>query len=253
MKTLLIVMISLVLIGCNQKEKTQNKTDVATKSSIKKGTITGKVIETMDASKYTYVKIKTSEGKEVWVAGPKQEMKVGRSVTVSTHMLMKKFKSKTLDKTFDEVYFVGSFDSNKKMKFHSFHGGKSKKGTSFHGKKNKHSEVITDMKIENIEKAEGGYRVNELFSKKAELKNKTVKVSGVVVKFTPQIMGKNWIHIQDGTGKDGTNDVTVTSQDLVEVGDHVIVTGTFIADKDLGSGYFFPVLLEKSKLEKIKK
>jgi len=66
-------------------------------------------------------------------------------------------------------------------------------------------------------------------------------------------MGLNWLHIQDGTGKPGSDDVTVTSaSDFAEVGTIVVVEGTLDIDKavgkDLGMNYFFPVIIEKAKI-----
>ena len=51
-------------------------------------------------------------------------------------------------------------------------------------------------------------------TKGAELKDKTVVVRGKVVKYTPEVLGKNWIHLRDGSGSaaDNTNDVLVTTR-----------------------------------------
>jgi hypothetical protein len=72
------------------------------------------------------------------------------------------------------------------------------------------------------------------------------------VKFTPAVMGKNWIHLRDGTGSDadGTNDLTVTTQAEAKVGDVVLVKGIVRTDVDLGSGYAYKVLIEEATLTK---
>jgi hypothetical protein len=94
--------------------------------------------------------------------------------------------------------------------------------------------------------------VAEILTRKAELKDKPVVVRGKVVKFTPGILGKNWLHLQDGTGsaKDGTHDVVVTTLDEVRKGDVVLMRGVVRIDRDLGSGYFYKVLVEDAKLQK---
>lgn len=94
--------------------------------------------------------------------------------------------------------------------------------------------------------------VGEIMSKPAALKDKPVVVRGKVVKYTPGVMGKNWIHLRDGTGlaADNTHDITVTTMDEAKKGDVVIVSGVVRLDKDLGSGYFYKVLLEDAKLGK---
>jgi len=97
------------------------------------------------------------------------------------------------------------------------------------------------------------YKVGALFKEKASLSNKKVAVKGKVVKVSSGIMGVNWIHLQDGSGDPAakTNDLTVTtSQDLPEVGKTVTVTGTLRKDKDFGSGYFYPVIIEEATIGK---
>ena len=94
--------------------------------------------------------------------------------------------------------------------------------------------------------------VAEVVAKRTELKDKTVVVHGKVVKFTPEVMGKNWIHLRDGTGSatDGTDDVVVTTKDETKIGEVVLVKGTVHTDKDLGSGYSYKVLIEDATLKK---
>lgn len=94
--------------------------------------------------------------------------------------------------------------------------------------------------------------VAEVITKRGELKDKNVLVRGKVVKFTPEILNKNWIHLRDGSGSasDNTHDVLVTTNDQAKVGDVVVVKGVVRIDKDLGSGYFYNVLIEEATLQK---
>jgi hypothetical protein len=94
--------------------------------------------------------------------------------------------------------------------------------------------------------------VAEIVAKGGELKDKTVLVRGKVVKYTPGVMGKNWVHLRDGSGSasDGTNDVVVTTQDETKIGDVVLARGTVRTDVNLGSGYAYKVLVEEAKLQK---
>ena len=98
--------------------------------------------------------------------------------------------------------------------------------------------------LSNIKKADGGQTVAELFANKATLVGKEVVVRGRVVKFTPAVMGKNWIHMQDGTGSAGTNDLTVSTSATAAVGNTVLVRGKLSTDKDLGFGYQYDILIE---------
>jgi hypothetical protein len=93
--------------------------------------------------------------------------------------------------------------------------------------------------------------VAEIITKKTTLNSKPVLVRGKVVKYTPGVMGKNWIHLQDGSGSaaDGTNDVLVTTKDETKIGAVVVARGTVRTDVDLGSGYFYKVLVDEAKLQ----
>lgn len=91
--------------------------------------------------------------------------------------------------------------------------------------------------------------VAALYKEKASLAGQTIKVQGKVVKVNMGIMGRNWLHVQDGTGEAGkTNDLTVTSNEAAKVGDQVTVTGKVAVDKDFGSGYAYGLLLEEATI-----
>jgi len=94
--------------------------------------------------------------------------------------------------------------------------------------------------------------VAEVITRRIELKDKAVLVRGKVVKFTPDILNKNWIHLRDGSGSasDNTHDVVVTTNDQARAGDVVVVKGIVRTDKDLGSGYAYKVLIEEATLQK---
>ncbi len=94
--------------------------------------------------------------------------------------------------------------------------------------------------------------VAEIVAKGTELKNKPVLVRGKVVKYTPGVMGKNWVHLRDGSGSatDGTNDVLVTTKDETKIGDVVLARGTVRTDVNLGSGYSYKVLVDEATLQK---
>jgi hypothetical protein len=76
-----------------------------------------------------------------------------------------------------------------------------------------------------------------------------VVVRAKVVKYNPQIMGKNWLHLEDGTGKAGSNDLTVTTNGEAKVGDTVLVTGVVTTNKDFGAGYKYDVILEDANVK----
>jgi hypothetical protein len=104
-----------------------------------------------------------------------------------------------------------------------------------------------------VEKAKGAdaYTVSEIYEKAGKLDKKTVSVRGKVVKVSKGIMGKNWVHLQDGSGDSGkgTNNLVVTSQDVPKVGDVVTARGTLYKDKDFGAGYLYKVIVEEATVK----
>jgi hypothetical protein len=106
----------------------------------------------------------------------------------------------------------------------------------------------------SVDKASGpnGFRVAEVFAKKQDLRDRKVAVRGEVTKVNANIMGKTWIHIQDGTGdpQEKTNDLAVTSQNTPAMGDTVLVEGIVRTDKNYGMGYVFSVILEDAIVTK---
>ena len=69
--------------------------------------ITGTVTETMDTSRYTYVKVDTGES-QLWAAGPGTAVKVGDTVRLSHGLPIADFRSNTLNRTFDILYLVSA-------------------------------------------------------------------------------------------------------------------------------------------------
>jgi hypothetical protein len=96
------------------------------------------------------------------------------------------------------------------------------------------------------------HTVGELFAGAAELNKQKVTVRGQVVKISPNIMGRNWIHVQDGSGnpEKNTHDLVITSDQMVQKGDIVSFEGTLSADKDFGFGYRYAVIIEDAVVVK---
>ena len=100
--------------------------------------------------------------------------------------------------------------------------------------------------------ASDGKTVAEVVAGKDELKGRSVTIHGKVVKASTAILGKNWIHLQDGSGSPdkATHDIVVTTTDTVVVGDVVNASGKVQTNVDLGSGYKYAVLIEGAKVSK---
>jgi len=104
-----------------------------------------------------------------------------------------------------------------------------------------------------VEKAKGAdaYTVSETYEKSGTLDKKTVVVRGKVVKVSRGIMGKNWVHLRDGSGDagKGTNNLVATTQDAPKVGDVVTAKGILYKDKDFGAGYKYKVIVEEATVK----
>jgi hypothetical protein len=208
-------------------------------------TVTGPVLETMNAANYTYVRVKTDKG-DVWAASGEFTVAVGDRVTLALEMPMENFRSQTLKRDFPLIYFTTRIAREgdpmpavpAMMSAHGQGGGAV-------------PAAAAAQVTEPIQPAPGGTTVAKVWADRKALAGKTVTVRGKVVKFNGGIMGRNWIHIQDGTGAaaDGTNDLLVTSDDAAKVGDIVTVTGTVAIDKDFTAGYAYAVLIESAKIE----
>ena len=203
-------------------------------------TISGKVVETMDAGGYTYALLEKEGGEKLWFAVPATKIVKGSQVSFQPGMEMPNFSSKALNKTFDKIIFSGGLASS------ATEAGKESPGA-------KGAVVNTAEKIK-VEKATGAnaHVIEELYKKSAALDGKKVTVKGKVVKFTSGIMSRNWVHLRDGSGDQakGTHNLVVTTQTKAAVGDIVTITGTLKKDRDFGGGYKYAIIVEEAEIKK---
>jgi hypothetical protein len=185
----------------------------------------GTVLETLEDGGYTFARLDTVVG-EKWTAIPATKLAKGAAIKVFVSATRRPYESKVLNRTFDSVFF-GSLDSP-------------------------HADVPVPARAPiKVEKASGAdaRTVAEIHAQRAALKGKAVLIRAKVVKFIPQVMDRNWVHLRDGTGdaKTGDHDLAATTKENLEVGGIVTLRGTLALDKDMGAGYKFPVLLEGAK------
>ena len=114
--------------------------------------------------------------------------------------------------------------------------------------------VVAAAKVAKVPKGTGAdaRTVEEVVASRKSLKDKTVTIRAQVVKVTNGVLGKNWVHLQDGTGsaEKGTHDILVTTTDAIAVGDVVDAHGTVRIDVTVGPGYAYDVLVEGAKVRK---
>lgn len=195
--------------------------------------ISGKVVETMSSGGYTYALV-NKNGVTTWVALPQSAISVGSEIACQPGMAMSNFKSASLNRSFDSIVFSPGLASP---------GGAVAV---------KPAVVAAPATSITVSKAGGAnaQTIGEIFEKKDALENKPVVVQAKVVKVNRGIMGKNWLHLQDGTGNQaaGTNDLVVTTDSLSEVGEVVTITGNISRNRDFGAGYRYGVIIENAEV-----
>lgn len=193
--------------------------------------LSGSVQETMNAAGYTYARVDHG-GTSVWIAGPETALAVGTKLGAMHGTLMEKFHSDTLNRTFDQIYFVNELAIAP--------GGAS---PNPHG-----APAVAAAKVDKLDPVQGGTTIADVFARKTTLAGNLVIVRGKVMKVNNGILGRNWLHVQDGTGGAGTDDLLVTTQAKASLGDVVIVRGKISLDRDFGAGYRYPVLVEDATI-----
>jgi hypothetical protein len=204
-------------------------------------TLTGEVLESKDAGGYTYLLLKTKDG-ETWAAVNPVSVKKGAKVTLENAMVMDNFESKSLKRTFKTLVFAKLVDPNGASTTISPHAEPVKPAATSTAK---------------VVKASGAnaYTVAEIVTKAGALKDKPAQVNGQVVKYNAGIMGKNWVHLRDGSGTAANNnhDILVTTTAETKVGEVVTASGVVRTNKDFGAGYVYQVILEEATIKAINK
>jgi hypothetical protein len=249
----------LAVAGCTDgasSDTPRRSSSRAAQAIVPGGTITGTVRERIPVGPYVYVRLETNGGDDVWTAVNEAPLDVGDAITVHNVMLMEQFQSQTLKRTFARIYF-GSLRPAAGAGVQTDgalpgHGVSAVPNMAVPDMTSPGTPTADDAKVGRVDKATGpnAFAIGELWAQKTQLANRAVSVRGVVVKYTPGVMGKNWIHLQDGTGNaaGGTIDLTVTTAHTAALGDTVVVTGTVRINQDLGAGYRYALLLDGATL-----
>ncbi len=242
MKFLPILILALGLfVGCNNAKvkKTDNKpaaeTAVQSATTVSQHTVVAK--DVIQTSGYTYLLL-TEGDKEYWAAVTRFEGVKGKTYYYKEGMEMTNFKSKELNRVFETIQFIMEFSDQPIQE---------KKAAVLTTKGRQTMEKVDGIKVEPVS---GAVKLSEIFANPGNYAGKKIKVTGQVIKFSPEIMSKNWIHLQDGTEANGSFDLTITTMDTVEAGKVVTLEGVLAVDKDFGYGYKYDVILEESKLIK---
>jgi len=238
---------ALALVACSKKEEAPQTVapPAQPRAAALAGGVTGKVIETMNAAGYTYVQVDDGQRK-IWAAAREFKVAVGDDVIVPDGVPMTNYHSKTLDRDFEVVYLVDSIVNPNAPGAVATDAAMPENHPNI--QVTAAAAAVVDLK--GIAKAKGGKTVAEVNDGKADLAGKDVTLRGKVVKYNAHIMGKNWLHVQDGSGDAtaGSNDITVTTTTEAKVGDTVLISGKVVLDKDFGYGYKYAMIIEDAKV-----
>lgn len=282
LKTYLVGALAIVLLvsGCDKKKEEAVQAPASQEQAAAPAQldfpIKGKADEVLTGGGFSYIRL-GSGADEMWIAVPETEVKAGETVEVTSGQMMANFPSKTLDRTFAKLLVASELVGKAPKGAGSPHGMPNDAptgapGADTFGSAMKQesaaaaqpmggaevtmgsSKAIVPFADLKVEKASGanGYTVGEVFGKAASLNGKKVRVRGQVMKVSAGIMGRNWLHIQDGTGNptQNTHDLVVTSAEQPEKGAIVMVEGVMAANKDFGAGYVYSVIVEEAKILK---
>jgi hypothetical protein len=228
-QTLFLFIMLVALISCKGNKKENPAAEGLQKVTVK---------EVIQTDRYTYLHV-DKDGEDKWLAVSHMEVKDGETLYFATGFEMKNFESKDLQRTFESILFIDRISPDPAAFNNPAGVGNTSGNLSSDTSRVSNSGAVS----------EGTMTISEIFVRKNELKGKQVTVKGKVTKANSGILGTNWYHITDGTRDGKATDLVFTSDAFLNLGDEVTVQGGIILDKDLGSGYFFEVLLEKAEVK----
>ena len=274
--------LSLAFTGCSSDsseeapQQAENHTEHAasaphageTAAPIADAALTGTVTETFSSGGYTYILLDNGQDK-IWAAIGETKIEVGQKIELTNGPVMKEFHSRSLDRTFPEIVFSagikgadngghsmmgkgqtkeqsGSDEQNFMAALGTDTGNTTMDPAMATGGSSKAVVNAVDIKVDKAAGA-NGYTVEEIHTKAKELNGKKVLIQAKVVKVSPQIMGKNWLHLQDGSGNPmkNTHDLVITTDATPDLDSVITIEGVVAADKDFGAGYFYEVIVEE--------
>lgn len=189
-------------------------------------------LEVIGADRYTYVKVKEGD-KEFWVATGKREMDEGKLYFFKKGLVKSNFRSEELDKTFDKLHLVSNLVP-------ADHGGSKIQ------KIDNTATISPQGKSGDEIREEGSISIAEIVNNPNKYEHKEVQITGKCTKVNYNIMGRNWIHLKDGSKDDF--DLVLTSNDKVTVNQQVTMKGVVHLGVDFGAGYVYDIIIEDAEL-----
>jgi hypothetical protein len=199
---------------------------------------TVKVAEVIQTSNYTYLDVEEN-GKRYWMAIAKNNVAPGQLMYYNSGLPMSNFESKELDRIFEQILFVQVVSDNP-----------NPESTLAPMERAMVNKSAGEKKQVEIAPVTGGLTLEQVYDQREQLAGKEIVVKGIVTKYNPAILNRNWLHIQDGTEKGKNYDLTITTNDETKVGEIVVFKGTLNLNVDFGSGYAYDLILENATLQK---
>lgn len=239
------VLTIFLFFSCKDKHKTipsevinnniENTNQVLNPESSKLHTVV--VNEILPTANYTYLNV--TEGEKVfWIAVSSTDAKIGDTYFYVGGLLKNNFESKALNKVFDELYLIGNLVS-------SNHGNEVDSAGTDNMEVNT---LATSSEKIKITRQKGSIKISEIVNNPKKYEGQTVQIDGECTKINLGIMGKNWIHLEDGSQDDF--DLVITSDEMVDVGSVVTIKAEVVLNKDFGAGYKYDLILENGVIVK---
>lgn len=193
----------------------------------------GVVVDTLDGGGYTYLQIEDAK-KKYWIAVEGLKIDKGTEVRFTEELRAKNFESKSLNRVFDEIVFASNLQYRTSVP------------------ESANIALVTELVKVSPYQQKDTISVAQAWKERVKLNGKNISIRGKVVKVSKNIMEKNWIHIQDGTGEGAeVGRIVFTSKDdTINVGDVVTAQGVVSADKNFGSGYVYKIIVENASFKK---
>jgi len=236
------VVLTGLFMACDSRPKVivADDTNTNTESSMadESANMLHKVVveEILNTEKYSYLNV-SEDGEIFWIAIPRKEIEKGGTYYYRGGLKKTNFKSVEYDRVFETLYLVS--DVSKDPGMSDFSGG------------NPHENAGSGATLDQTTKIEpppGGISLAELFANRKKYEGQTVRVKGRCIKLNNMIMNRNWIHLQDGSLKEGASDLTVTTTENIPLGAIVAFEGIITLNKDFGAGYKYEIIMEEAQL-----
>lgn len=232
------ILLLFALIACNSSSNKSGNSDKSNDFGNHKVVVK----DVIQASNYTYLEV-NEDDKDYWMAVSKQDIDKGATLYYRDALPMSNFESKDLQRTFDLIYFVQDIGTEPILPKPAQN---SSSDQNLSNMQTPQKPVLEKINVQ-IDHPGDVVKIGDLYADREKYEGKTIKVKGMVTKVNPQIMDRNWIHLQDGT-MDGDNfDLTVTTNDDIQTGNVIVFEGTIALNKDFGMGYSYEVIMEGAK------